>query len=68
MALEPATAGARGVRDRAGTDQADDAGLPCFLETATLENVAYYSRRGFEVTGQARVAGFTLYGMVRPPA
>jgi len=50
-----------------GTSQADAAGIPCYLETATESNVAYYSKRGFEVTGQANVLGFTLYGMVRPP-
>lgn len=50
-----------------GTSQADAAGIPCYLETGTESNVAYYSKRGFEVTGQAEVLGFTLYGMVRPP-
>lgn len=50
-----------------GTSQADAAGVPCYLETATESNVAYYSKRGFEVTGQANVLGYTLYGMVRPP-
>ena len=48
-----------------GTSQADATGIPCYLETATESNVAYYSKRGFEVTGQANVLGFTLYGMVR---
>jgi ribosomal protein S18 acetylase RimI-like enzyme len=50
-----------------GTSQADSAGLPCYLETGTESNVAFYSKRGFEVVGQAEVYGFTLYGMVRPP-
>ncbi len=50
-----------------GTAQADAAGIPCYLETGTESNVAYYSKRGFEVTGQADVLGFTLYGMVRQP-
>ena len=50
-----------------GTSQADATGIPCYLETATESNVAYYSKRGFEVTGQAKVLGFTLYGMVREP-
>lgn len=50
-----------------GTAQADAAGIPCYLETGTESNVAYYSKRGFEVTGQADVLGFTLYGMVRRP-
>jgi ribosomal protein S18 acetylase RimI-like enzyme len=50
-----------------GTAQADSAGLPCYLETGTENNVAFYSKRGFEVVGQADVYEFTLYGMVRPP-
>jgi len=50
-----------------GTSQADAAGIPRYLETATESNVAYYSKRGFEVTGQANVLGFTLHGMVRQP-
>ena len=50
-----------------GTSQADVAGIPCYLETGTEKNVAYYSKRGFEVTGQAEVLGFTLYGMMRQP-
>jgi ribosomal protein S18 acetylase RimI-like enzyme len=50
-----------------GTSQADSAGLPCYLETGTVSNVAFYSKRGFEVIGQAEVYRFTLYGMVRPP-
>ena len=50
-----------------GTSEADAAGIPCYLETATESNVAYYSKRGFEVTGQASLLGFILYGMVRQP-
>jgi ribosomal protein S18 acetylase RimI-like enzyme len=50
-----------------GTSPADAAAIPCYLETATESNVAYYSKRGFEVTDQANVLGFTLYGMVRQP-
>ena len=50
-----------------GTTQADKARIPCYLETATESNVAFYRKRGFEVTGQAEVYGFTLYGMVRQP-
>ena len=51
-----------------GTSQADDAGVPCYLETGTESNVAFYSKRGFEVTGQANLLGYTLYGMVRRPS
>lgn len=50
-----------------GTSPADAAGVPCYLETATASNIAYYSKRGFEITGQANVLGFTLSGMLRPP-
>jgi len=50
-----------------GTSQADAAGIPCYLETATESNIAFYSKRGFEVTNQADILGFTLYGMVRQP-
>jgi ribosomal protein S18 acetylase RimI-like enzyme len=50
-----------------GTAQADASRVPCYLETATESNVAFYQKRGFKVTGQAQVYGFTLYGMVRPP-
>jgi ribosomal protein S18 acetylase RimI-like enzyme len=50
-----------------GTSQADSKGLPCYLETASESNVAFYSRRGFEVTDQTELLGFTLYGMVRQP-
>lgn len=50
-----------------GTSQADTAKLPCYLETATESNVAFYSRRGFEVKDQTDVLGFTFYGMIRQP-
>ena len=50
-----------------GTSKADAAGIPCYLETATESNVAFYSKRGFEVTGEASLFGFTLRGMVRQP-
>ena len=50
-----------------GTSHADAGGIPCYLETATESNVAYYSKRGFEITGEANVLGFTLRGMVRQP-
>ena len=49
-----------------GVSRADAAGLPCYLETATDANLAFYSKRGFEVIGQRVVHGFTLSGMVRP--
>jgi ribosomal protein S18 acetylase RimI-like enzyme len=42
-----------------GTAQADKAKIPCYLETATESNVAFYRKRGFEVTGEAEIYGFT---------
>jgi ribosomal protein S18 acetylase RimI-like enzyme len=50
-----------------GTSRADTAGVPCYLETGTDSNIAFYRRRGFEVVGQADLYGHTLTGMVRPP-
>lgn len=49
-----------------GTTRADDARVPCYLETGTGSNIAFYRRRGFEVVGQADCHGHTLTGMVRP--
>ena len=50
-----------------GTHRADEAGVPCYLETGTDSNIAFYRNRGFEVIGQAECYGHTLAGMVRPP-
>ena len=50
-----------------GTSRADKAGLPCYLETATDSNIAFYRKRGFEVIGQADCYGHTLTGMLRQP-
>jgi ribosomal protein S18 acetylase RimI-like enzyme len=49
---------------------ADEAGLPCYLETETPENVAYYRRHGFEVRSEWDVAvpggpGPHMWGMLR---
>jgi ribosomal protein S18 acetylase RimI-like enzyme len=52
----------------AGTSRADAAGLPCYLETGTESNLAFYAKRGFETIGQVEMHGFTLWAMVRPPA
>jgi len=50
-----------------GTSRADDAGVPCYLETGTDSNIAFYQKRGFEIIGQADCYGHTLTGMVRQP-
>lgn len=51
---------------------ADSAGLPCYLETETPENVAYYRHHGFEVRSEWDVAvpsapGPHMWGMLRSP-
>jgi GNAT superfamily N-acetyltransferase len=42
-------------------------GLPCYLETETVENVAYYRHHGFEVRSEWDVpTGPHMWGMYRP--
>jgi ribosomal protein S18 acetylase RimI-like enzyme len=52
-------------------DLAADDGLPCYLETETEANVAYYRRHGFEVRSEWDVStddsdGPHMWGMLRP--
>lgn len=44
-------------------------GLPCYLETETVANVAYYRHHGFEVRSEWDVPldGPHMWGMLRPP-
>jgi GNAT superfamily N-acetyltransferase len=50
------------VFERAAAD-----GLPCYLETETIENVAYYRRHGFEVRSEWDLRGGPhMWGMYRP--
>ena len=44
-------------------------GVPCYLETQTEENVAFYRKRGFEVVLEERepVGNLPIWFMVRPP-
>jgi GNAT superfamily N-acetyltransferase len=64
----------RGVGTRLmepGLTLADEAGLPCYLQTSDPANVGYYQRFGFEVVQPAIEpfpAGPTYIGMNRPPA
>ncbi len=49
---------------------ADDAGIPCYLETETAENVGYYRHHGFEVRSEWDLAtpdsrGPHMWGMLR---
>jgi GNAT superfamily N-acetyltransferase len=51
---------------------ADAAGLPCYLETETVENVAYYGHHGFAVRSEWDLAtddapGPHMWGMMRAP-
>lgn len=54
----------RPVLDRAAAD-----GVPCYLETQTEANVAFYRRRGFEIVREQRepVCGLPIWFMVRQP-
>lgn len=57
-------------------ERADAEGLPCYLETETPANVAYYRGHGFEVRSEWDVdpdgvtgsVGPHMWGMLRPPA
>ena len=49
-------------------ESAEREGVPCYLETETEGNVAFYQRRGFEVVHEAEIGdpAFRLWFMVRP--
>lgn len=51
----------------AGLQRADAAGLPCYLETANPDNLAFYRRHGFEVVADGEVSkgGLHVWAMVR---
>jgi GNAT superfamily N-acetyltransferase len=55
---------------RAQTAVADAEGVPCWLETATPENVPLYERLGFVTQVEWDVAGGGphFWGMMRPPS
>ena len=50
-------------------EQADRAGVSCYLETETEYNVAFYRKRGFVVSTQKKLpeSGVTFWSMIRPP-
>jgi len=50
--------------------QADAAGLPCYLETETARNVAFYQKHGFEALTAEKPPyhDLMLWAMARPPA
>ena len=50
-------------------ERADADGVPCYLETETPENVAYYMHHGFDVRTEWDVPsdGPQMWGMLRKP-
>jgi GNAT superfamily N-acetyltransferase len=51
-----------------GLRGADREGMPCFLETGTAENLAFYERFGFEVLAETTVPdGPVIWALVRRP-
>lgn len=50
-------------------DRCDAEGAPAYLESSNADNVPYYHRFGFEVTGEIMIpdGGPTLWCMWRPP-
>jgi len=50
--------------------KADATSLPCYLETQTEENVAFYRKRGFDVITKETLSelGLTVWTMVREPS
>jgi len=49
--------------------RADAVGVPCYLETGTERNVAFYRKRGFEVATAEDVSGngLMMWTMIRKP-
>ncbi len=41
--------------------------LPIYLETAKEENLAFYTRHGFEPAGEFRCLGVRVWRLIRPP-
>lgn len=54
---------------RSRLDRCDDEGAPAYLESSNIDNVPYYNRFGFEVTGEIVMSdgGPTLWSMWRRP-
>jgi len=49
-----------------GMARADRELRPCYLETETESNVAFYARRGFVVIDELEVFGLRVWSMLRP--
>ena len=50
-----------------GLARADADACPCYLETETEFNVAFYSRWGFLVVHEGEIAGARIWSMLRKP-
>jgi hypothetical protein len=48
--------------------RADADGLPAYLETDRSENVAFYRRSGFEISGRTEILGVCVWRMLRAAA
>jgi GNAT superfamily N-acetyltransferase len=49
-------------------DICDDDGVPAYLEASKFENIDYYARHGFRLTGEIKLPrGPTVYAMWRDP-
>lgn len=55
---------------RSRLDRCDADGIPAYLESSRKDNISYYQRFGFDVTGEIRIpdGGPTLWAMWREPA
>ena len=49
-----------------GHRRAEDMGIPCYLDTFTLENVRYYEKRGYRTVAEFAVRDVPAYAMLRP--
>ena len=50
-----------------GMARADREARPCYLETETESNVAFYARREFEIVHEGEIVGLRLWSMLRTP-
>jgi len=69
LGVEPARQGQGigGTLLSTAVQRADTDHLPCYLETETESNVAFYTRRGFEVVHEGEIVGLRLWSMLRTP-
>ena len=71
IAVDPASQdqGLGGSLIRPVLEEADSAGVNCFLESGNERNLSFYLRRGFEVAEEVQVPdGPRVWGMLRRPS